>query len=45
LDEDILLDLPGLASIALAAPAIAPAAAICFKERLGKGEMIRFEVP
>jgi hypothetical protein len=29
----------------LAAPAIAPAAAICFRDRSGKGETIPFEIP
>lgn len=39
------LNAPGLARMALAAPAIAPAAAISFKERFGKGEIILLEVP
>lgn len=34
---------PGLANIAFAAPAIAPAAAISFRESSGYGEMTRFE--
>ena len=39
------LNAPGLARMALAAPAIAPAAAISFRERFGKGDIIRLEVP
>ena len=35
----------GLARIAFAAPAMAPAAAISFKESCPNGEMMRFEVP
>lgn len=36
---------PGLARIAFAAPAIAPAKAISLRESWGKGEMMRFETP
>jgi hypothetical protein len=35
----------GLARIAFAAPAIAPAAAVSLKESCPNGEMMRFEIP
>lgn len=38
-------DLPGLARMAFAAPAIAPAIAISFRERSGNGDIMRFETP
>ena len=38
-------DEPGLARIAFAAPAIAPAAAICCRDKSGKGEMTRLDSP
>lgn len=36
---------PGLARTALATPAMAPARAISFRDSVGYGEMIRFEMP
>ena len=38
-------DAPGLARIAFAAPAMAPAAAISLRESCGKGDIIRFDTP
>ena len=38
-------DAPGLARIAFAAPAMAPAAAISLRDSCGKGDIIRFDTP
>ena len=40
-----VVDAPGLARIAFAAPAMAPAAAISLRDSCGKGDIIRFDTP
>lgn len=40
-----MLHAPGLARMALAAPAIAPARAISLRDRGGNGDINRFEIP